>query len=430
MQEVPSTDGSKILVIEDDATTRLLLRKILQKEGYDVTLAENGLEGMTKAVELYPALIISDWVMPGVDGMELCRQVRSHPDLSSVFFVLLSSRETVADRVQGLDAGADEFLSKPIDPNELKARVRAGLRQYELNSKLTRANRNLTDTLQKLQQAQAQLIQSEKMSSLGQMVAGITHEINNPINFIEGNLSFAEDYIQDLLSIVHLYQKHFPTVPDELQEKLDETDFEFLVEDSTKLIHSMRVGAARVHTIVNHLRNFARLDEAEMKRTDIHNDIDSTEIVLKNRMKLDDGRTIKIHKNYGDLPRIDCYPGQLNQVFLNILNNAVYFLHEYVKKGLVDRPAIEIETARLDDKESVQIIIANNGPDIPEEVRAKVFDPFFTTKPVGQGTGMGLSICYQIIVERHRGRLSCFIPPQGGTAFAIEIPCHQPEANP
>ncbi|NMG57415.1 response regulator [Geitlerinema sp. P-1104] len=430
MHDLPVQHSLQILVIEDDATTRLLLQRTLEKEGYNVTLAEDGVQGMDKALSISPALIISDWVMPELDGMELCRQVRSHPQLSGIFVILLSSRETVADRVEGLDAGADEFLSKPIDPNELKARVRAGLRQYQLNHQLKAANYDLMLTLQKLQQAQAQLIQSEKMSSLGQMVAGIAHEINNPINFIEGNLSFAEDYIQDLLNIIYLYQKYFPDVPEDLQALLEDTDIEFLTEDSKQLIDSMRVGASRIHKIINHLRNFSRLDEADMKRVDIHDGINSTLIMLQNRLRIGSGVEIEVHKHYGDLPKIDCYPGQLNQVFLNILHNAIYFLQEYVKNGDLTNPKIEISTRCIEAEDTVEINILNNGSSIPEATISKVFDPFFTTKPVGQGTGMGLSICYQIIAERHRGHIRCFTPPDGGTGFAIEIPRRQPEENP
>ncbi|KPQ38234.1 MAG: Response regulator receiver domain [Phormidium sp. OSCR] len=429
MHDLQAQHSLRILVIEDDATTRLLLKRTLQKEGYNVTLAENGVEGIEKALLISPALIISDWVMPQLDGMELCRRVRSHPDLSGVFVILLSSRETVADRVEGLDAGADEFLSKPIDPNELKARVRAGLRQYELNYQLKAANHDLMITLQQLKQAQAQLIQSEKMSSLGQMVAGIAHEINNPINFIEGNLSFAEDYIQDLLDIIHLYQKYFPEIPEDLELLLEDADIEFLAEDSKQLIDSMRVGASRIHKIISHLRNFARLDEAEMKRVDIHDGINSTLIMLQNRLKLPNGMEIEVGKDYGELPKIDCYPGQLNQVFLNILHNSIYFLQDYVKKGELTDPNIRVFTRSIDERDTVEIVISNNGPSIAEATIPKVFDPFFTTKPVGQGTGMGLSICYQIIVERHRGQIHCLIPLEGGTAFAIEIPRRQPEEN-
>ncbi|MGC9504956.1 sensor histidine kinase, partial [Baaleninema sp.] len=190
-------------------------------------------------------------------------------------------------------------------------------------------------------------------------------------------------------------------------------------------IESMRFGASRIHQIVKHLKNFVRLDEAEMKRVDVHDGLKSTLIMLQNRLKFEGEREIKVIENYGEIPKLDCYPGQLNQVFLNILNNAIYFLHEYSKRQIIDDPKIKIKTSLIAEKSEIRISIANNGPSISEEVKPKVFDPFFTTKPVGKGTGMGLSICYQIIVERHGGHLSCVVPPEGGTAFIIELPLEQ-----
>ncbi|HAZ45977.1 MAG TPA: hybrid sensor histidine kinase/response regulator [Cyanobacteria bacterium UBA11369] len=420
---------SKILVVEDDSATRLFLKRDLQMEGYQVTVAKNGAEGLLQATQIQPALIICDWVMPLIDGMEVCRRVKADPNLATAFFILLTSRgEAIADRVAGLDAGADEFLSKPIDPNELQARVRAGLRQYNLNRQLSQANQQLSQTLQQLQQTQAQLIQSEKMSSMVQMVAGMAHEINNPITFIYGNLNHASVYIQNLLELIHLYQKHYPNPNAEIQQHAVEIDLEFVTHDLPNLLASMKTGAQRIFQIVQDLRNFSRLDEAELKLVDLHEGIDNTLQFLQHRLNYKgNNSTIKVVKEYGKLPLVECYPRQLNQVFLNILSNAIDFLTEgQEKQNQSPQPTIHIRTQAIDD-EGVQIKILDNGPGMTEKIRQKLFDPFFTTKQVGKGIGMGLSISYQIVVEKHGGQLRCISTPGQGAEFIIEIPLQPPK---
>lgn len=429
---------SKILVVEDDSTTRLFLKRDLQLEGYQVVVAKDGAEGLLQAQQLQPNLIICDWVMPLMDGVEVCRQVKADPQLATTFFILLTSREAIADRVAGLDAGADEFLSKPIDPKELQARVRAGLRQYQLTQELSQANQQLNLAMQELQQTQTRLIQSEKMSSLGQMVAGMAHEINNPVTFIYGNLSHASIYIQNLLDLVSLYQKHYPNPDAEIKQQSTIIDLDFLVQDLPNLLSSMKTGAQRIYQIVQDLRNFSRLDEAEMKLANLHEGIDNTLNLLKHRLHANgNGSIIQVIKEYGNLPLVECYPKQLNQVFLNILTNAIDFLEEETEPLVVGSkpessplptsyyplPTIRIQTEVLDN--NIQIKIADNGPGMTAEVHQKLFDPFFTTKPVGKGTGMGLSISYQIVVQRHGGQLRCISKPGQGAEFIIEIPLQQ-----
>jgi two-component system NtrC family sensor kinase len=410
-----------ILVVEDDSATRLFLKRDLQLEGYEVTVAKDGAEGLEKAQKIQPALIICDWIMPVMDGVEVCRNIKSDPKLTTTFFILLTSRESVAHRVEGLDAGADEFLSKPIDPNELLARVRAGLRQYQLTQQLSEANQQLSQAMQELQQAQLRLVQSEKMSSLGQLVAGVAHEINNPVTFIDGNLDHAKHYILDLLELIQLYQKNYQVPVAEIEEKAESIDLKFLTSDLPKLLSSMKVGSQRIRQIVLSLRNFSRLDEAEMKRVDLHEGLENTLLMLHHRLYSEQGTPkIQVIKNYGTLPLVDCYPGPLNQVFLNILNNAI----EAVEKANLETPQISIQTTAQQDR--VTIRITDNGVGMSESVRQKIFDPFFTTKSVGQGTGMGLSISYQIIVEKHGGQLDCSSEPGKGSEFIMEIPLHPP----
>ncbi len=284
-------------------------------------------------------------------------------------------------------------------------------------------NQSLKNALKELQSTQAQLIQTEKMSSLGQMVAGIAHEINNPVNFIHGNINHASQYVQDLVDVISIYQQQYTDSNSAVAEKASEIDLDFVLEDLPKLLNSIEVGTSRIRNIVLGLRNFSRLDEAEMKSVDIHEGIENTLMILQHRFKAKDSHPeIQLIKEYGKLPEIACYPSQLNQVFMNILSNAIDALEESRKKcQLVKNPAIRIST-KLADSNTVRISIADNGSGIEQKMLQKIFDPFFTTKPVGSGTGLGLSISYQIVVDKHKGQLICNSKVGKGTEFTIEIP--------
>lgn len=287
----------------------------------------------------------------------------------------------------------------------------------------------LQRALEELQHAQAQLIQSEKMSSLGQLIAGVAHEINNPVNFIYGNLTYATDYIRDLLQILQHYQQVLPHATPEIQLEIDALDLDFLVEDLPKLMNSMKMGADRILEIVRSLKNFSRHDEVEMRAVDIHEGIDSTLMILHNRFKPRTGHPgVRLTKVYGELPPVECYPGQLNQVFMNILANALDALEERdegrSRAEIEAHPSqIEIYTEAI-DSDWITIRIADNGSGIPALVRQQIFHPFFTTKPVGKGTGLGLAISHQIVVDRHGGILKCQSQPEQGTEFWIQIPVH------
>ncbi len=304
------------------------------------------------------------------------------------------------------------------------AQLNQALRDSEEKER-DKANK-LEGTLKELQYTQAQLIQSEKMSSLGQLVAGIAHEINNPISFIHGNLRYADEYARNLLSLVNLYNRYYPTPEKEIKEKVEEMDWEFLAKDLPKLIDSMKIGTNRIQDIVKSLRNFSRIDEVEKKPVDIHNGIDSTLLILGHRLKSSPERPeIIVEKNYGHFPEVICNLGQLNQVFMNILANSLDALEEQNQgrsyQEIENEPnIINIVTKQKND--FALICISDNGPGIPQDIQSRIFDPFFTTKPVGKGTGLGLSISYQIIVEKHQGKLSCCSSSQKGTEFTIEIP--------
>ncbi|MEX0268550.1 PAS domain S-box protein [Leptolyngbyaceae cyanobacterium UHCC 1019] len=300
---------------------------------------------------------------------------------------------------------------------------------------------DLERTLKELQHTQSQLIQSEKMSSLGQLVAGVAHEINNPVNFIFGNLFHANEYAQDLMRLIQVYRQAYPNPVSRVQAEADEIDLDFVLEDLPKLLSSMRVGAERIQKIVSSLRTFSRMDEADFKAVDIHEGIDSTLMILQSRLKgRSDRPEITVTKHYGTLPQVECYAGQLNQVFMNLLSNAIDAIDEQIENHASSSapnaiqalsplascplPLITIHT-ELTHSNHIRIRIADNGSGIPAAVRDRLFDPFFTTKPVGKGTGMGLSISYQIVTERHHGTLHCNSSPGQGSEFVIEIPVKQ-----
>ena len=292
--------------------------------------------------------------------------------------------------------------------------------QVEIRTQeLQENNQQLQQTLQQLQRTQTQLIQTEKMSSLGQMVAGIAHEINNPITFITGNIKHTRRAINDLLDLINLYQQEFPQATLAIEDKFAEIDLEFLCDDLPKMLDSMQNGSDRIRKIILSLRNFSRLDESKSKQVDIHEGLENTLMLLQHRFPGKGSRPdVAVVKNYGQLPQVHCYPSQLNQVFLQILTNAIDVL---TTPDSPDAPEIRITTEVYDDK-TVRISIADNGPGMSEQVRQKVFDPFFTTKPVGQGTGLGLSTSYQIITEQHHGELYCISQLGKGSEFSIEIP--------
>ncbi|QLE40332.1 GAF domain-containing protein [Nostoc sp. C052] len=300
----------------------------------------------------------------------------------------------------------------------------------ERTRELNENNVRLKQTLRELKLTQTQLIQTEKMSSLGQMIAGIAHEINNPVSFIHGNLVHIDNYTQDLLSLIDIYQNIYPDLAPEIEEFLENIDVDFIKEDMPKTLSSMKIGTQRIREIVLTLRNFSRLDESDMKPVNIHEGIESTLLILQSRLQAKPGKpAIEIIKNYGDLPKVECYAGQLNQVFMNILNNAIDALeksNQEIKAGEIksNSGAIAIRTQAV-NADLVVISIKDNGVGMSDSVRERIFDPFFTTKPVGQGTGLGLSITYQIVVDKHQGTIECISEPGKGAEFIIQIPCLQ-----
>jgi signal transduction histidine kinase len=295
---------------------------------------------------------------------------------------------------------------------------------------LEKTNFELELRVEELKQTQLQLVQSEKMSTLGQLVAGVAHEINNPIGFIAGNLSFAQQYIQDIIKLVNLYQQYYPHPALEIRNQIELMELGYVVEDLPHLISSLKEGTDRIRNISTSLRTFSRTDLLNKVSVNLHEGLDSTLMILKHRLKANCNRpAIKVIKEYGSLPLVECYPGQLNQVFMNIMTNAIEAIDEYSKKRSLEdikkRPGTIWICTQVLDTNQVIILIGDNGIGMTPDICNRLFDPFFTTKPVGQGTGLGMSISYQIVVVKHQGELQCISAPDQGTAFLISIPISQ-----
>lgn len=430
-QATSSSKGRPItvLLVDDQASMNEAIQCLLATES-DITYhyCSTADQALTMAIEVAPTVILQDLIMPGVDGMALVKQFRIQAATQDVPIIMFSTNDDPQTKAEAFAVGVNDYLVKLPDRIELLARIRYHSQAY-LNQQAHTAAlvvqeqaQELEQILQELRRTQAQLIQTEKLSSLGQMLAGIAHEINNPVNFIFGNLTYIENYVGDLMRLVHAYQERYPEPQDEIQTLLEEIDYEFLTQDLEKILNSTRLGIERIIQIILSLRNFSRQDQAEMRLSNIHEGIDSTLLILGHRIK----QGIEIIKQYGELPPIECYPAQLNQVFMNILNNAIDALEENSTLSNPQDSAttgcgkqIYIQTQRQDENR-VEVRIRDTGAGIPADILDQLFTPFFTTKPVGKGTGLGLSICQQII-KNHQGSLQVVSQPGQGTEFIIQL---------
>ena len=420
------TPNADILIVDDTPDNIRFLSSLLSKQGYNVRKAINGQMALTAVKAILPDLILLDINMPGLNGYEVCEHLKKDPQFSAIPVIFLSALDDVKDKVKAFQVGGNDYISKPFQMEEILARIQHQLTIKNLQNQLQEQNAQLQKTLADLQKAQAELIQKEKMISLGQLVAGMAHEINNSIGFVSSNIEPARNYFQDLLNLVKLYDREHPTPSSAIQEAKIEIDLDFLTADLEKILLSMQTGSERICTMLLALSIFSRLNESEIKPVNIHKGIDSTLLLLKHQFKTNGKRPeIKVIKNYGELPVVTCYASQINQVWLNLLNNAIDALESALEKKLpsASEPTIWI-TTELIESETVRIIIKDNGIGIPENIRSRLFDPFFTTKPVGKGSGLGLVTSYQIVVEKHKGKLNYHSTSTEGTDFIVEIPVH------
>jgi len=421
---------TKILVVDDEQLLEYVIQqkfrqKIRAKE-IEFVFAHNGKEALEKIAEFPPFdLVLTDINMPEMDGLTLLEKL-SQID-NTLKAVVISAYGDMQNIRSAMNRGAFDFLTKPIDFQDMEITIQRALET------VTQARKNLRE----LQEVQTQLIQNEKMVSVGQLVAGVAHEIYNPISFIIGNIEHAETYFQGLMTALSIYQQHCSLNNPEVQTQIEALDIPFLLEDLPQLLNSMKGGTERILGISISLRSFSRADSTSKVPFNIHEGIDSSLLILRHRLKANEGKSeIKVIKDYGTFPPVECYPGQLSQVFLNILANAIDALEEQDSGRSRDEIKanpnfITIRTFLTNESEKnlqdnstshVRISITDNGRGMTEEVRQRVFHYLFTTKAIGKGTGLGLSISRSIVEEKHGGWLTCNSTPGEGTEFIIEIP--------
>ncbi|MGI0486729.1 response regulator [Pantanalinema rosaneae CENA516] len=425
-------DSPLILVVDDTLSNLELISEALSDAGYEVAIALDGERALKQIPYSLPDLILLDLMMPGIDGFETCKRLKENPQSRDIPVIFMTASSDTENKVKGFSLGAVDYITKPFQEAEVLARVQLHLQLRYLNKNLeamvAARTAELTRALTDLQESQLRLAQQEKMSTLGQLVAGVAHEINNPVGFINGNLNHAETYVKDLLYLIDVYQHHCPNPGTEVETAIDTIDLEYLREDFPKLLLSMKEGVERICKISTSLRTFSRGDNDHPILFDIHEGIDSTLMILKHRLKENEQRpAIEIKKDYGTLPAIPCFPGQLNQVFMNFLANAIDALEESnhgrsFEEIRAHPNRILIQTRLTETNDQVIIRIHDNGIGMSEDVQKKLFDHVFTTKPVGVGTGLGLSITRQIVVDKHGGTLKVNSVLGQGSEFIISLP--------
>lgn len=412
-----SEDKADILVVDDTPNNVRLLSKVLTDRGYAVRKALNGDRAIQSALTQAPDLILLDINMPDMDGYQVCEILKSKPETAEIPIIFISALDETIDKVKAFQIGGTDYITKPFEVEEILVRVKNQLTIRKMTQQLSQQVQQRTEALE---EAYLKLVQQEKMSELGLMIAGIAHEINNPLGFIISNIDHANDYIQDMFELIKLYQKKQPQPDADIQAKIAEIDLEFIYDDLPQIITSMKEGTRRIRTLSHSLRTFARSDEAEMTNFDLHESLDSTLTILKHRLKANTFRSeITIEKDYDSFSTLECYPSQLNQVFMNLIANAIDAIDEVQAHS---DPKIAIRTMCDRAQKSIKIEIQDNGNGMSEDTQARLFNHLFTTKPIGKGTGLGLSIVQQIVESNHQGKINFKSAIGHGTIFTIELP--------
>ncbi len=402
----------KIIFADDDIIARKLVLKLLEDLDFNILIAENGIEAWRLLKASGARILVTDWEMPGMSGLDLCRRIRKEFVDTYVYIILVTSRSDKEGTVEGLKAGADDFLIKPLDLGELRARIRSGLRIIQLEDQYKKAN--------------AQILQSEKMASVGQLAAGVAHEINNPTGFVSSNLKTLAGYQKDMNGLLTMYKELASLIrnpverdkPEALERSVlaieayeNDIDLDFLIKDTHDLLQESRDGLERIKKIVMDLKDFAHPGVDTMQEADVNACLDSTLNVIWNEVKY----KAVVKKEYGDIPPIVCYPQQLNQVFMNMIVNSVQ---------AITNPMGEIVITTDQVPGGVRIKIRDNGCGIEKKNQSKIYDPFFTTKEVGKGTGLGMNVVYNI-VQKHNGTIALWSEVGKGTEFTIVLPLRQ-----
>jgi len=424
-----NTDSKSLLIVDDTPDNIRLLSMMLADQGYKVRKALNGEMALNSCQADPPDLVILDIKMPDLDGYTVCERLKLNPETAEIPVIFISALDDVLDKVKAFQVGGVDYISKPFQCEEVLARVRNQLTirelTFKLEQKVAARTAALLGAFESLQDTQIQLVQSEKMATLGQLVAGIAHEINNPLGFITNNLQFAQEGVESLMEHLQIYQQEYPQPTEAIVEHSEHIDLEYLLEDLPNLLDSIKIGSDRIQQLSISLRKFSRKNSDKPVESDIHDGLESTLLILKHRLKSNGNRSeIEIIKEYQELPSILCYPEQLNQVFMNLLANSIDALDERCEKqgdSSAQAYQITIATEFISDRSQIQIRITDNGLGIPEDIQSQIFDYQFTTKPAGKGTGIGLAIVHQII-QRHEGLLECHSTPQQGTTFTISLP--------
>ncbi|MBX2862698.1 MAG: response regulator [Leptolyngbyaceae cyanobacterium MAG.088] len=450
----------QILIVDDNPTNLKVLSNALQGNDWTMLVATDGVSAIEQAHYAQPSLILLDVMMPGIDGFETCKRLKTDVKTQAIPIIFMTALADAEYKVQGLEMGAVDYITKPFQQQEVVARVKLHLHLQFLSQELEEKNKRLTqeitektiaesrlqqltqelehrveqrttelsESLNQLQQTQIQLIQSEKMSALGNLVAGVAHELNNPISFLQGNLEPLREYTRDLLALIKSYQKTFPNPGEAIQKQIETIELDFLSQDLEKILASWATGMERIYTISDSLRIFSRADKEHKVSFDVHDGLNSTLLILRHRLRANENRpAIEVKKYYQDIPEIECFAGQLNQVFMNLLANAIDTFDDIsqpssVKGHKTQSHLITISTDLAKDEKSILIKIEDNGAGIDEAIKPRIFDHLFTTKEVGRGTGLGLAIVRQILVDKHGGSIDVESTVGQGTSFTVILP--------